>query len=175
MKNMAFQAEATLRKIEIKDHDRLFTWRNDPGIRRYMFTSHEITAEEHEAWFISALEGKRGLCMIAMEDGTPIGYVNFADIKHKDGTGYFGLYKAPEAPRGRGMMIERACLRYAFETLGLNKISAEIISFNDAAFDLHAKFGFKTEGVFKDAHMFEGARYDIHRLALFAADWKSKQ
>ena len=40
----------TIREIELKDLDAVLRWRNDPAIRRYMLTQHEITVDEHAQW-----------------------------------------------------------------------------------------------------------------------------
>jgi RimJ/RimL family protein N-acetyltransferase len=45
----------TLRDVRPEDADKLRTWRNLPQISKYMYKDHYITAEEHEAWFCSAL------------------------------------------------------------------------------------------------------------------------
>ena len=41
----------TLRRLRPDDRDRLLAWRNAPEVAAYMYSDHEITAEEHARWF----------------------------------------------------------------------------------------------------------------------------
>ena len=40
-----------LRLMRSGDLARVLNWRNHPDVRRFMYTSHEISPEEHEQWF----------------------------------------------------------------------------------------------------------------------------
>jgi RimJ/RimL family protein N-acetyltransferase len=45
--------DAKIRKMEHDDLERVLAWRNHPEIRRYMYTQHEITWDEHLRWFLN--------------------------------------------------------------------------------------------------------------------------
>ena len=41
----------TLRSVADAEVELMRTWRNEPAVRKNMFTQHEISREEHLAWW----------------------------------------------------------------------------------------------------------------------------
>ena len=68
--------------------------------------------------------------------------------------------------------MEFLMLDLAFITLGLHKLYCEVLEFNRSVITLHHKFGFETEGVFKDQLFTNGEFINVHRLAILKAQWK---
>ena len=67
--------------------------------------------------------------------------------------------------------MELLALDYAFNELGLHKLSCEVLAFNTPVIKLHEKFGFKVEGILRDQYHREGTFIDIYRLGLLASEW----
>lgn len=144
-------------------------WRNAPEVRRAMYTHHEISWQEHEKWWRDRAYSQHYLIA---EDPNPVGFVSLTNINKEQGTADWAFYKASNAPKGTGTRMERAAIEYAFETLKLERLSCEVLSYNKPVYYLHRKHGFQLEGTLKRAHLFEGERHDIYKLALFKGDWK---
>lgn len=158
-----------LREMRHDDVDMVRMWRNHPDVRRNMYTSHVISHEEHWDWWnaYTAFDGRRYLIA---ETDVPVGFVGFTNIHN--GTANWAFYKAHHAPKGTGSQMERLALEYAFEELKLEKLSCEVLAYNKPVYYLHRKHGFQVEGIFRKAHLFEGERHDIYRMAIFKGDWK---
>lgn len=156
------------------DEQKILTWRNHPDVRRNMYTHDDISEDVHHQWIYERLMHRHPgeLYLIANDGSTDVGFVSFTKYHHFHRTADWAFYKAPEAPKGTGTKMERAALEYAFETLKLEKLSCEVLAYNKPVYYLHRKHGFQCEGVFRKAHLFEGERHDIYRLAIFKGDWK---
>jgi RimJ/RimL family protein N-acetyltransferase len=73
--------------------------------------------------------------------------------------------------RGLGTEATRLVLGYAFERVGLHRISLEVYSFNARARRVYEKVGFQAEGVLRDALLWEGQRFDAHVMSILAHEW----
>ena len=62
----------TFRDVEEADKARLLAWRNAPEIARWMYGAHEITSDEHERWWATALRDPRRRYWIIEVDGAPL-------------------------------------------------------------------------------------------------------
>ena len=58
-----------LRPIRPDDKARLLAWRNSPDVAAYMYTDHQISADEHERWFAGIEGDARRLYWIIALDG----------------------------------------------------------------------------------------------------------
>src|SRR5690606_7378254 len=47
-------SRGVLRRLTADDLPLVLSWRNHPDVRRFMYTRHEISAEEHARWFAEA-------------------------------------------------------------------------------------------------------------------------
>ena len=150
----------------------ILPWRNAPAVRRAMYTHHEISLEEHRAWFarIDADPAKRWF-IYRDSAGEPQGVVYFMDIDINQRTAFWGFYAKPEAGRGTGLRILFEALDYAFAELGIKKLSAEVLTDNTASERLHRKVGFVEEGSFRGQHFDGKGRVDIVRLGMLADEW----
>lgn len=157
--------------MESDDLERVLGWRNHPEIRRYMYTQHEITLEEHTRWFArSTRDPKRHLLIFELES-TPLGFVNIHQIA-QGGIADWGFYAAPDAPKGAGSLLGQAVLRYAFIEAVLHKLSGQALAFNEASIRFHHSLGFTQEGTLRQQH-FDGRHYhDVVCFGLLASEWQ---
>ena len=162
-----------LRPIRESELELMRCWRNAPSVRANMYTQHEISEEEHRAWWkVTCERSDRYYFMYESRDGKPCGIVGFNPIAVSDEHAFWAFYAAPDAPSGTGTFMEFLALDHAFDVLRLHKLSCEVLALNSAVIKLHQKFGFVTEGVFR-AHCKKDADFcDVHRLAIFSADWR---
>jgi UDP-4-amino-4,6-dideoxy-N-acetyl-beta-L-altrosamine N-acetyltransferase len=151
-------------------------WRNQPEIRANMYTNHEISLEEHLAWWKRTRTdaSKRYFICESKSDG-PVGVVSFNDYTPHAGTAFWAFYSGDRNRRGVGSFMEGWALNYAFSELGLVKLSCEVLSTNRPVIEFHRKFGFRVEGIFRDQHFDGKDRCDIYRLALTKNDWMIRE
>jgi UDP-4-amino-4,6-dideoxy-N-acetyl-beta-L-altrosamine N-acetyltransferase len=162
-----------LRPLLESDLELVLRWRNAPAVRHHMYTTHEISAEEHRAWFNGLAGDPTRSWFIYEEKDVPQGVVNFSEFKPRHGTAFWGFYAGENAPAGIGRRMEFTALEHAFSTMGLRKLNCEVLAFNTAVLNLHLKFGFVQEGVFREHLLHEGTATDVVRLAIFAPTWQA--
>jgi UDP-4-amino-4,6-dideoxy-N-acetyl-beta-L-altrosamine N-acetyltransferase len=164
---------ASTRKMTDQDLERVLFWRNQPKVRRFMFTTHEISPEEHIRWYQQAAQDPRRHLLIFELDSTPMGFIHLNEIT-QGGIADWGFYTAPEAPKGTGRALGNATLHFAFEKLSFHKLCAKVIAFNERSIKFHIQLGFSLEGVLRQQH-FDGALYhDVWCFGLCAPEWRSQ-
>ena len=166
-------ASVQLRPIEDADKDRLLAWRNSPEVSAFMYSDHQITADEHARWFAGVHGDPRRLYWVIQVDGAPAGLANLYDIDRAQGRASWAYYLADPAVRGKGVggYVEFWMIEQAFTALGLRKLWCEVLASNEPVWKLHQKFGFKQEAVFR-AHVVKGGQpQDVIGLGLLADEW----
>ena len=154
----------------------MHAWRNAPEMRRNIYTKHEITEVEQQAWFARLKEDTASSWFIH-EDAVeqPDGVVYFTQLQPSNRSAFWGFYAAPNALSGICTRMGLDALDKAFSELGLHKLNVEINSSNEAILRFQKKMGFKGEGLFRDFH-FDGQNYvDVVRLGILATEWAVKR
>lgn len=149
----------------------VFEWRNRVDVRKNMYTSHEITKEEHLSWFERINKDTTKRYFIFELDNKPCGVIGFVEIKTISKSSSWAFYSGDTAIRGIGSLMEITALDYAFNEMELEKLYCEVLEFNDSVIKFHKKHGFQQEGIFKKHHFSEDKFWDVHRLAIFKNDW----
>ncbi len=101
-----------------------------------------------------------------------IGSCTLANLDIENGAASFHLMIGEPAARGRGLGSEatRLVTKFAFEALGLHRISLTLFAFNEAALRCYTKAGFTEEGRMRDAITRDGRRWDEIQMGLLATD-----
>lgn len=160
-----------LRDMSVQDLERVLQWRNHDSVRRFMYTQHCITMEEHRRWFERCAEDPKRHLLIFEEAGIPLGFVNITHDEN-EAIADWGFYTSPTAKRGTGTNLGRKALRYAFETMELHKLCGQALDFNKGSIRFHEKLGFIREGVLREQH-FDGTEYhDIVCFGLLKHEWQ---
>lgn len=166
-------SQSKLRPLAYDDLERVLAWRNHLEVRRYMYTQHEISLEEHLRWFKSVKDNPRKHVLIYEVDHLPLGFVNFSEIGTSK-VADWGYYAAPDAPKGTGRALGKAALDYAFKETHLYKVCGQAIGFNERSIRFHQSLGFQQEGLLRDQH-FDGQRYhDVVCFGLLRQEWLTK-
>lgn len=160
-----------LRALTSDDLELILRWRNDARIRSNMYSRHVIAPAEHLAWWRN-MDRKANSYLVYSFAGSKTGVVAFNGIDQINGVSSWAFYADPEAKRGFGGKMEFLALEYAFNHLRLRKLQCEVLGFNQPVLNLHAKFGFKEEGLFLRHHRYNEEFINVHRLAIFQEDWK---
>jgi UDP-4-amino-4,6-dideoxy-N-acetyl-beta-L-altrosamine N-acetyltransferase len=167
----------TLRPLADADRDRLLVWRNSPDVARYMYTEHQITAEEHQRWFQGVLEDPRKRYWIIVHQDEDVGLACLTDLDPTHRRCSWAFYLADPNRRGKalGGFVEYAVLSRVFGELGLHKLCCEVLASNRGVLALHERFGFQQEGLLKE-HIFKGGQFhDVICLAITQPEWNAKR
>lgn len=154
------------------DQHKILAWRNDPNIRSMMYTQHEISLDEHNAWWQRVKISNDHLAFMYISDGIETGFVSFSQVSRLSGTAFWAFYASPNAPRGTGSKMEFLALERAFSVENLRKLNCEVIGKNSRVIQLHEKFGFQQEGIFSSHILIDEIFEDVYRLAIFKSQWE---
>ena len=166
------EAQLTIRMLSVDDLPLVLLWRNDPDVRKYMFTQHEISYDEHLQWFYKASTDISRKLLIVEESKNPIGYVQFNHVS-VGGIADWGFYARPGAPKGSGLKLGVASLNYAFNELGLHKVMGEAIHSNEISISFHKKLGFVQEGILREHKKIGNEYYHLYCFGLLSHEWCS--
>ena len=141
----------SFKPLQPSDSDDLYSWRNSPDVARYMYNNGAIDRSSHDAWFAAALADQRRKYWIIELDGKGIGLINLNDIDLKNRKAEWAFYVGDAGHRGKGVgsECESFILDYAFNVLGLNKLTCAVLEFNEGVCRLHERHGFVREGILR--------------------------
>ena len=71
---------AMLLPLTSEDLDLILSWRNQPDVRRCMFSSHVISASEHQSWFEALRDDPSRRVFVYLLEGKKVGVVQFTEI-----------------------------------------------------------------------------------------------
>lgn len=126
-----------------EEHAMILSWRNDARIKQWMYTTHDISWQEHTAFVNSLKERADAFYFLVKQDGKGIAVLDFTDYDPIEKSIYFGLYADPELKYpGIGRVLETIALEYACEELKVNTLRLELFSENIVVRNLHKKHGF---------------------------------
>ena len=138
-----------LRAATEADVDTIRRLRNQQANRDVSITSHEISSDEHAAWWAkTSVDPTRGV-LIYERDGSVAGVVTFFDIEGSIGAWGFFLDADGLASRGETLPawieVMREATAYAFDELGLEVLTGEVLEHNTVVRQMNRRFRF-TEG-----------------------------
>ena len=132
---------------------------------------------EQFAAFLKRCRQADSACFLVcrVEDGRIVGALSLSQIARGNfQSAYMGYYTG-EPYAGRGYMTEAVglALRYAFETLKLHRVEANIQPGNLASIALVERAGFVKEGYSRRYLKIGGRWRDHERWAVLAEDWRA--
>lgn len=133
-----------LKLMSKKDLALVHEWRNSERVRRHMIHRDYISIQDHTNWF-NNLNIDRNKYYIYSVDGVPVGMVNLKNIDDASKTAEAGMYCGNSSYVGH-MINVLAPIRlylYAFNTLLLETIHAQMLIGNEVARKLNRKIGFE--------------------------------
>lgn len=146
-------------------------WLNDPDVHRHLFVGHvPITREEEERFYDmqGPAAGEYNFEIHVAADGRYIGNVGLkgVDLIHRHGE--IGIVIGDRASWGKGYGADaiRACLRFAFLTLGLHCVSIRTHEKHSRALELYRRLGFvetgrERESVYRDGRFSDHVVFDM--------------
>jgi RimJ/RimL family protein N-acetyltransferase len=132
------------------DADAIRQWRNQEPNRAVSVYSHEITPEEHAAWWVKTSMDPTRRVLIYERAGTPSGVVNFFDLAldREPRAGSWGFFLDAEGLDARGetlpawIEVMGEATRYAFDDLGLDDLHGEVLEHNTVVRQMNRRFRF---------------------------------
>ncbi len=170
-----------LRPLTLDDEGDLLPYHADPEIVRYIpwpVRTRELVRAALMKYAGRTRMSETGdgivLGIVEKRSGTVIGEMNVQIASRADAQGEFG-YVVARAFANRGYATEAAAavLDYAFDALGLHRVSAQIDTRNAASAAVAAKLGMRREAEFRENEWFKGEWTSSWIYAILAAEWRA--
>jgi len=173
-----------LKPHTLDNAEKLNAWENDPEL----LYSNDDQPEERQQ---DSLEDTRRFIERISEDKPEpriihyaihlkgndelVGYGMIALIDRYNRRCKVGITIGDQRHWGKGLAKEalNAVIFYCFETLGLNRIGAEIYAFNDRSIRLFEGLGFQREGIIRQSVFKKGQFVDEYSYGLLKSEWRA--
>jgi len=111
---------------------------------------------------------------IFLNDGTVIGDVALQGIDKMNRACAIGIGIAKITNQGKGYGTEalRLILGYAFDNIGMERVTASTLEINIPSQKIFEKLGFVLEGRSRKAFYFRSKRYDYLHYSMLADEWR---
>jgi RimJ/RimL family protein N-acetyltransferase len=170
-----------LRWLTADDVDGLFDVFSDEGLARYWSTPALRERPEAEALLARIHEGFAGKTafqwgVVRKDDGRLLGTCTLFCLHAANMRAELG-YALASAYWKKGYMTEAltAMLDYAFGTMRLRRLEADIDPRNESSMRLVAKLGFRQEGLLRERWNVAGEIQDSAFLGLLAREWQARR
>jgi UDP-2,4-diacetamido-2,4,6-trideoxy-beta-L-altropyranose hydrolase len=101
-----------LKRASEQELDITYSWAADPKVRAHSFSKHQITKEEHSAWFLRKISDKNCEYLVFFKNERAIGSVRFDIEKEKARISY--LLDPAFHGQGLGTIILQKALEYLY-------------------------------------------------------------
>lgn len=163
-----------------KDAQRFASWGRDTEYAR-LLDSDPVrlwSVGQVKEWFEKQLKAdafEEIQFMIRTLDGDEtIGFVGLDGISWHNGNSWvgIGIGERENWSKGYGTDAMHIIARYAFEELGLHRLSLNVFAYNTRAIRSYEKIGYQVEGRVLEAIHRDGQRWDIIFMGLLHEEWR---
>jgi RimJ/RimL family protein N-acetyltransferase len=153
-------------------------WFNDQDVTQFLMWNRPMTLEAEEEWYRGTLKDSVNIHFaIALKDDNPkslpIGNCGIA-LDEKNRVGKVGIMIGEKNYWGMGFGTEamKLLVKYAFNTLNLERVELDTYAFNHRAIKSYKKVGFIEEGCRRKAHFINGQYHDVNMMGILRSEWK---
>lgn len=118
----------------------ILEWRNNPNIKKWMYTQDDITLESHLNFIDSLNNSKDKLYFLVKKEDENIGVIYFTQIEPNESL-HIGIYSNPHL-KGYGKILLETIIYFSFEILKVEKIFSEVYFENERAYILYKRYNF---------------------------------
>ena len=160
--------------VNMTEEETVSVWqmRNSDSVRLKMYTQDRIPLQNHIQWVSELKDRSDCIYFLVRADDTIAGCVYFTSISEKQCE--WGYYLNPKLQNGGfGIVLEYYAIRYAFETLGVEKLFGAVIESNSKLYKNHIRyFGFLSDSAFDSERTINGNKIKFCGMSLKKSDWE---
>jgi RimJ/RimL family protein N-acetyltransferase len=155
-----------LRALEPEDWEIHFAWNQDSAMTRaldHIWFPQSQAAVKKWSTEGAVKEPKNDQLDLVIEKlaGDYVGFIGIHSVDRRSGTFKYGLaIRPPHQRQGYASEAVRIVLRYYFDELRYQKVTAQAYSFNEASIKLHESLGFQLEGRMRRMVYTDGEYFD---------------
>lgn len=152
-----------MRNIEIKDAEFLMELNNDMEIAHFVVGSPRIVNFQEQMQWMDNLKSEKNCKRFIIEyNCLPVGTVIISNIDTVNLTANIGIKICkPAQGKGVGKKSINMIVKYCFENLNLECLSANILPYNEASLALFRSCGFVEEGILRSRVIKGNKRFDL--------------
>lgn len=163
-----------LRPLATGDLRRCVKWFSDPQVTQFLGRNTPVTLAEEERWFRDYLRRADEQIFAIEVEGRHVGNLGLHKVDRVHRKADLGIVIGEPAywSRGYGTDALRAALAYGFGSLGLNKVSLDVLEDNARALRTYAKCGFVQEGLHREDVLKDGRFRNVVRMSILAREFR---
>ena len=164
-----------LRPLEREDAPTLVAWFNDAEVTRNLLQHLPINLRAEEQFLDKLYQNDEniGLGIAVKETDRLIGTTGLHKMDRRARQASFGIALGVKSEWGKGYGTEATALmvRYAFETLNLNRVWLHVFEDNVRGQRCYEKVGFRREGLLRQDNFREGRYHNTVVMAILREEW----
>lgn len=175
---MIYGKKIRLRHAERADLPHFVRWLNTPETRQYLDAIYPFAMVEEEQWFEGLLKDREHylnfFVIESIETGEPVGNLGLHVIDQRNRWTELGIMIGDTSNQNKGYGTDalRTLLRFAFETMNLNRVQLRVHNDNLRGIHVYERCGFVREGTLRQNLWKNGRYHDTHIMAVLRSEWK---
>jgi RimJ/RimL family protein N-acetyltransferase len=159
-----------LRAYEMSDLDRVYKWVNDLEVTQFLSITYPLSRRDEESWLRERKANNIANAAFAIEtmDGVHIGNISLQEIRAEDSVATLGIMIGEKDYWSSGFGTDAivTLLRFAFEEMGLHRVSLHVNDFNARGIACYRKCGFQEEARLRDNAYIHGRYWDVLAMGI---------
>jgi RimJ/RimL family protein N-acetyltransferase len=155
--------------------ERVRSWILHEETRELLGTVSAPSDVEHRRWFdeLHADPNRETRLIQTSESNEVVGVIGLLGIERISRGAELWVYLGEEKTRRAGLGREAVwhLLRYAFDTLGLERVFVRVMAYNPDAHSFFRSIGFTDEGTLRSAVFRRGRFHDVFVLSILRAEY----
>lgn len=175
--NLFFGRRVRLSALRPEDAHAVARWYEDAEFGRMFDSSPAVprTPARIARWFEDADRSRDSFTFAIRPLYTEelLGIVDLDTIQWTHRTAWLAIAIGEPDNRGQGYGTDamHLLLRFAFDELNLHRLQLTVFEYNRRAIRLYERLGFVREGVFREALLRDGRRWDMYLYGLLAREY----
>ena len=134
-----------------------------------------ITDFESEKEFLTSIKKEKMFAVRLLENDELLGNIGFNSLDMVNRNGALGVFigNSKHQRKGYGTEALKLILDYGFSFLNLRNISLKVFEYNEPAYNLYKKIGFKEVGRLRKAVEIMGKTYDVIIMDMLKEEFQS--
>ncbi|MEB1806647.1 MAG: UDP-4-amino-4,6-dideoxy-N-acetyl-beta-L-altrosamine N-acetyltransferase [Bacillaceae bacterium] len=159
-------------QIRESDLEQILTWRTSEFVTKYMYTDIEYNLKNQKEWYEKVQKNEHSYYWIVATKGKKFGLVSINDIDWKNKKATWAFYVGEPSLSMVAGLIGPHLYNFAFDNIGLNKLTGEVMAENEAVRKMHLKHGCREVGVYNE-HIYKNGHYhDVYLYEMLASHWR---
>ena len=168
-----------LRPAKVMDAEEMLAALQPEATRNFQFFTSEVPIYRQvqylQRMYLSHSDQLFAICEV--KTGRMVGTIGLHEIDTHLKLARLGLLIFRAEDRGKGFGNEATILlvNFAFKTLRLNKVYANLFAENERAQQHYRRIGFQTEGLLRQEYLLNGTYHDLVRMSVLWPEWAAAE